>query len=250
MTMITLSNVDIDFPVYSSKSRGLLNTILGYGRGEQSRIRSIAGGALSVSALRDINVSLRDGDRVGLVGRNGAGKTTLLRVMSGVYEPTKGHLDVSGNVSSLTDMFLGMDGDATGYENIVMRALFLGFPKSAAIALRADVEDFTELGEHLALPVRTYSSGMMLRLGFAISTALRPDILIMDEMIGAGDFHFRERAQKRLDAMLQEVKILVIASHDAAVIRTFCNRAIWLDAGRIVFSGAVEEVLAAYHGAA
>lgn len=248
--MITLSNVDIDFPVYSSKSRGLLNTVLGYGRGEQSRIQSIAGGPVSVSALREINVSLRDGDRIGLVGRNGAGKTTLLRVMSGVYEPTKGHLDVTGKVSSLTDMFLGMDGDATGYENIVMRALFLGFPKAAAIALRSDVEEFTELGEHLALPVRTYSSGMMLRLGFAISTALRPDILIMDEMIGAGDFHFRERAQKRLDAMLQDVKILVIASHDAAVIRTFCNRAIWLDAGRIVLAGAVEEVLAAYHSAA
>lgn len=243
---ISLSTVSIDFPVFNSKSRGLLNTLFRYGRGEERRIRQSGLMGLSVRGLDRVDLTLREGDRVGLIGRNGAGKTTLLRVLSGIYEPTSGSISIRGRVSSLTDIMLGMDGDASGYDNISMRGMFLGLTKSESRALVSDIEAFTELGEHLSLPVRTYSSGMVLRLAFAISTSIRPDILVMDEMIGAGDIHFRDKARRRLDAMLESVKILAIASHDNGIIRGFCNKAVLLDEGKIVCAGDTEMVLSRY----
>lgn len=243
---IELSDVCIDFPVFSSKSRGLLNTILKYGRTEEQRIQTSGLHGITVRGLRHLTMTIREGDRVGLIGRNGAGKTTLLRVLSGIYEPTAGEVSIRGKVSSLTDIMLGMDGDASGYENIAMRGLFLGLNRRESKELVPDIEAFTELGEHLALPVRTYSSGMLLRLAFAISTSIRPDILIMDEMIGAGDFHFREKARERLNAMLESVKILAIASHDNKIITSFCNKAVLLDQGRVVYMGDTAEALDCY----
>lgn len=245
MYKIILNNVYVDFPIYSSKSRGLLNSIIGYGTAENRRIRAMGEG-LSVRGLSAISLKISEGDRVGLIGRNGAGKTTLLRVLSGIYEPTEGDISLSGGVSSLTDIMLGMDSDSTGYENILKRSMFLGIPRSALKELVSDIEKFTELGEYLNLPVRTYSTGMLLRLAFAISTAIRPDILIMDEMIGAGDQHFRDKAKARIDSMLNNVKILVIASHDNGIIKNFCNRAILLNEGSVVADGDVEEILNIY----
>ena len=218
--------------------------MLRYSRAQQQRIEASGLGAVQVHALRDVNLKLGPGDRVGLVGRNGSGKTTLLRVLSGVYEPTAGSFLSTGKVSALTDLMLGMDPDASGYEFIATRAIVMGLAKSEAKALIPDIECFTELGEYLHLPVRTYSSGMLLRLAFAISTATTPDVLLMDEMIGVGDAQFMDKAQQRLEAMMSKVQILVLASHNESILRTFCTKAILLSEGRILHVGDVDEVLA------
>jgi ABC-type polysaccharide/polyol phosphate transport system ATPase subunit len=249
MAKIALKNVCVDFPVFTSRSRGLLNTVFRYAQQEQQRVEASGLSSFHVHALRDINVTLNDGDRVGLIGRNGAGKTTLLRVLSGVYEPTAGSINVEGRSSSLTDITLGMDMDASGYDNIVLRGIVLGLTRKQAYNLIPEIEVFTELGEYLQLPVRTYSQGMTLRLAFAISTAITPDILLMDEMIGAGDIQFVKRAQDRINTLIGGVSILVLASHNEQLLENFCNKALLLNAGRVVFAGSVEECLA-MHGRA
>jgi ABC-2 type transport system ATP-binding protein/lipopolysaccharide transport system ATP-binding protein len=197
-------------------------------------------------ALRDISMQINDGDRLGLIGRNGAGKSTLLRVLSGVYEPPIGRTVISGTVSSLTDIAMGMDPEATGYENILLRSVFLGVSVKQAHANVAEIEEFTGLGNFLKLPMRTYSSGMMVRLAFAISTAVTPEILIMDELIGAGDAAFFAKAEERLNRLIGSTRILVIASHADTMLQRLCNKAALMDEGRLQMIGPVDEVLAAY----
>jgi len=250
MASLELRDVHVDLPVFTSRSRGLLNSVFRYSQRERARVEAVGIFTYRVHALRGIDLVIRDGERVGLVGRNGAGKTTLLRVLSGAYEPTQGEISIEGKVSSLTDLTLGMDVDASGYENIAMRAIHLGKSRREARALAADVEDFTELGEYLHLPVRTYSSGMMLRLAFAVSTAIAPDILLMDEMIGAGDALFMAKAKARIEALMARVKILVLASHNDQIVRAFCNRALCLGEGRILYDGDVQSCLDFYKGQA
>ena len=199
-----------------------------------------------VRALRGITMTLRDGDRLGLVGRNGAGKTTLLRVMTGIYEPVAGRLEVSGRVASLTNITMGMDMEGTGYENIVIRGLMLGLTRRQSLERVEDIENFTELGEYLNLPLRTYSAGMLVRLAFAISTSINPEILIMDEMIGAGDKAFAEKATKRLERMMASANILVVASHASETLRRLCNKAALLRQGELIAMGPVEEILRRY----
>lgn len=244
MPFIELESICVDFPVFTSRSRGLVNTLFMYTKQEQRRVEKAGMFGYTVHALRDISMFLRPGERIGLVGRNGAGKTTLLRVMSGVYEPGSGRVRIEGRISSLTDIMLGMDPDANGYENIVLRGIVLGLTRKEAMALIPEVADFSELGQYLDLPVSTYSSGMMLRLAFAVSTAVVPDILLMDEMIGAGDAHFVEKAQSRINNMIERVSILVIASHNEDIIKRFCTKAILLDEGKIRHMGGVDECLA------
>jgi len=247
---VLLRNACVEFPVFTARSRGLLNSVVGFSQILDRRIERANANRVVVKALRDVTLDFQDGDRVGILGSNGAGKTTLLRLTSGIYEPTAGSVEIFGDVASLTDLMLGMDGDATGLENIRLRARFMGIHDREALdELIADVVEFTELGEHLELPVRTYSSGMLVRLAFAVSTSIEPQILVMDEMIGAGDYHFRERAQRRLDRMLSKVRILIVASHDLGVLRTFCNRAVVLHEGRVRFAGSVEEGIAHYTSA-
>jgi ABC-type polysaccharide/polyol phosphate transport system ATPase subunit len=246
MASLRLRAVGVDFPVYSPRSRGVLNTLLRRS-GETGRIEHGSGRKLQIHALRDIDLELNDGDRVGLIGGNGAGKSTLLRVLSGVYEPTAGAIWAEGRISSLTDLTLGLDPDASGYDFITMRGIVLGLSKRQIRALVPDIESFTELAEYLHLPVRTYSSGMLLRLAFAVATASAPDILLMDEMIGVGDAHFLERARVRLEAMMQQVKVLVLASHTDTILRTFCNKGLVLTEGRIVYRGSIDDCLDHYH---
>jgi ABC-type polysaccharide/polyol phosphate transport system ATPase subunit len=247
MASIELERVNVDFPLFSSRSRGLLNTLLGKAQGHRGRIEDVGGGAIAVRALREITLSLKDGDRVGLIGRNGAGKSTMLRVLSSVYEPTSGVIRSTGNISSLIDLMLGMDPEASGYEFIATRCVVMGISTRDAKALVPDIEDFTELGDYLHLPVRTYSSGMMLRLAFAVSTAIAPDILLMDEMIGVGDAQFIDKARLRLEAMMSKVRILVLASHSDPILKTFCNQGIWLNEGQIRMQGNIDDCIAAYH---
>ncbi len=243
MAGMLLNKVCVDFPVSTGQSLGLINSLVGFrGRG-QGRIDALGGHRAEVHALRDIDLELRPGDRLALIGRNGAGKTTLLRVLSGVYEPTGGDFHCEGRVSALTDLMLGMDPDADGYEFIVSRGIVMGLDKRQARQLIPDVEAFTELGEYLKLPVRAYSSGMLLRLAFAVSTSVTQDILLMDEMIGVGDARFLHKAHDRLQAIMVRAQILVLASHNEAILRKFCNRAVLMEEGRVVLAGDVEECL-------
>lgn len=247
MVHLRLDGVDVDFPIYSARSRSLKNRVFSK---LSTRLRArfeASQDMVVVRALRDISVDLREGDRLALVGRNGAGKSTLLRVMSGVYEPLQGEIDRSGTLASMTDMAMGMDLEATGHENILLRGIFLGMTHQEIRRRAQEIVEWTELGEHLDRPIRTYSSGMLVRLGFAISTAVQPDILIMDEMIGAGDAHFVDKAKKRIQDMINRASILVLASHSADILKRFCNQAILLHEGRIVHKGDVDAVLQAYN---
>jgi ABC-type polysaccharide/polyol phosphate transport system ATPase subunit len=244
MAKVALTRVSIEFPIYNARGRSFKGELFRQTLG--GRIRSQEGNRVSVVALQDINLALSDGDRLGLIGRNGAGKSTLLRVIAGIYEPPIGRAWVEGSVASLTDIMMGMELEATGYDNIILRGVFLGMTVKQAEQKIPDVETFTELGEYLRLPLRTYSSGMMLRLAFAVTTAVRPDILIMDEMIGAGDAEFVAKARARLNDMISSSRILVLASHDMEIIRQFCNKAAFMENGRIVQLGPIADVVARY----
>ncbi|MGE3933702.1 MAG: ABC transporter ATP-binding protein [Rhodospirillaceae bacterium] len=247
MAVVEMNEVCVDFPIYSgggsgrSLKRFAMQVATGgrFGRGIVDRV--------VVHALQGVTATLDHGDRVGLVGRNGAGKTTLLRVVAGVYAPTRGSIRRVGHVAPLFDPTLGMDLDATGYENIVLRGLLLGIPLADIRAHMGEIADFTELGDHLDLPVRTYSSGMTLRLAFAVSTCFDPEILVMDEWIGVGDAHFIAKAERRLESFIGRSSILVVASHSEPLLSRLCNKAILLDHGRLVTVGPVADVLAAYH---
>ncbi len=245
MAHIVLDKASVELAVYNSRGRALKSEILRRTVGgglQDDRDRSIK----VVKALNEVSFEARDGDRIGLIGGNGAGKTTLLRVLSRVYPPTGGHVAIEGRVSSLIDLSMGMDSDASGYENIEMRGIMLGLSRKQAQAIIPDIEAFSELGEFLSLPIRTYSSGMMLRLAFAVSTAVHPDILILDEIIGVGDAAFAEKAEKRLHSMIEKASIMFLASHDNNTIRRFCTRTLWMKGGQLMLDGPPDEVLEAY----
>lgn len=242
MAHISLKNVAVEYPIHNAASRSLqLHVISAVGGTIDAHKRSTV-----VRALRGIDLEVVDGDRIGIVGHNGAGKTTLLRVLAGVYEPTAGQLSIDGRRSSFTDLTLGMDPEATGLENIIFRLVFLGLTFAEARTLSAEIAEFSDIGEFLKMPVRTYSTGMFLRLAFAISTAVEPEIIIMDEMIGAGDARFVAKAQGRLSELLKKAKILMLATHDAVIMQRLCNKVVWLDHGSIRMMGPFDEVYQSY----
>ena len=243
MASITLSNVSIQFPLYHGSSRSLKKTLLSMA-GARSLTRDHK--RIVVQALADISLYIDHGERIGLIGHNGAGKTTLLRVLAGVYEPTAGRIEVDGNVSTLLDASLGLNPEATGYENILLRGLYMGLHPREVRVLAPAIADFTELGEFLYMPVRTYSAGMMIRLGFAVATATKPEILLMDEWLLAGDAQFLDKARQRIDTFVSQSQILVLASHSLEIIEKWCTKAIWLDGGRVVLAGDTDTVLGRY----
>ena len=201
-----------------------------------------------VRALRDISFTLRPGDRLALVGGNGAGKTTLLRTLAGIYEPVIGRLRVDGTVGALLDVHSGMNSDLSGRENIMLRGLYNGMSKPAIATMMEDVMDFAELGEFMELPVRFYSSGMAVRLAFAIATAIQPQVLLMDEWLMAGDAKFLDKARVRLEALVRTAEILVLSSHLENIVLEWATRVIWLDHGRVREDGPAREVLGHYLG--
>ncbi len=240
---IEIEGVSVFFPLYHGSSRSLKKTVAAAatGRlGEDKQHRMV------VRALNNIGFTLRRGDRLGLVGSNGAGKTTLLRTLAGIYEPVMGRVSVQGSLNALLDTSLGMNIDMNGRENILLRGLFNGLPKSMLPQLEKDVADFAELGDFLDLPVRTYSAGMVVRLGFALATAIRPQILLMDEWFLAGDANFMEKARHRLEELVRGADILVLSTHSLEIVRTWCTRVIWLEQGIIRADGPAEDVLAQY----
>ena len=242
---IEVTGINLDFPLYHTSGRSLKKTLLGTvtkRMGEDSRHRIV------VRALRDISLSLRAGDRLGLIGSNGAGKTTLLRTLAGIYEPYTGSIHVRGSLNALLDPNLGMNVNLTGRENIMLRGLYAGLDRAGIARLEEDVRRFAEMDEFLDLPVRIYSAGMIIRLGFALATAVRPQVLLMDEWFLAGDANFMERARARLEAMVRGAEILVLSTHNTEALLEWCNRVIWMEQGRIQMDGPVAEVLEAYLG--
>lgn len=238
MALISLKNASVSFPIYGAGSASLKKTIAA----------SVTGGRLGketgvhvVEALSGINLELKNGDRLGLVGHNGAGKSTLLRALAGVYEPSSGEFFREGTVASLIDPSLGIEGDATGIENIMLRGLVMGMSKKKVDALTPGICEFSGLGDYVNMPVRTYSTGMMMRLAFSISTSVQADILLMDEWLSVGDAEFTEKAEKRMREVVAKSGILVLASHSPELIRKECNRVIHLEHGRIVDAYDIEQ---------
>ena len=249
MVELTLENVGIDYPIYHSSSRSIRKHLAHNAR-VGGRISSGAASSVTVvEALRDVTLDLQPGDRLGLVGHNGAGKTTLLRVLAGIYHPTIGRITCVGKRMPLTDISVGHDDEATGYEMIQLRGLLLGLTQSEIKAKVDEIAEFSELGDFLHLPMRTYSSGMALRLFFSIATSIKADIILMDEWIAAGDEAFMKKANARLQALVDQAHIIVIASHSRPTLQRICNRGLLLEGGRIKHSGSLDEVLEAYGAA-
>lgn len=242
--ILRLDNVSVSFPVYHGGSRSLKKAILS--RSSAGRIARDANDRITIDALRDVSFSLDRGDRLALIGSNGAGKTTLLRVMAGIYEPFAGTVQIHGRISPMFDIGLGIDNDLSGYDNIRIRGLLLGLSSKEIERLLPHIVDFTELGDYLDMPVRTYSSGMVLRLTFAVATCYQPEVLLMDEWILAGDAHFLTKARERINSFVEKASVLVLASHNLEVCRRWCNKAIWMDRGSVKAFGPVEDVIADY----
>lgn len=246
MASVELNAISVVFPVFSATHRSLKMSLLPGKSGGAIGPDAEAVGRTAVRALSDISLSLQHGDRIGLVGHNGAGKTTLLRVLAGIYEPAAGSVQISGAVAPLFDINLGMDPDATGYDNILLRGLFLGLTRKEVEARIQSIADFTELGQFLDLPIRTYSNGMRVRLAFAVSTSIEPEILLLDEGIGAGDAAFIEKAKARLQEFTTKAGIIVLASHSNALIQEMCTKAVLMERGRIIEVGETEFILERY----
>lgn len=242
-TYINLNNVSVSYPILDIKSRSLKANFMRLSTG--GKISSSAK-TVSVDALKNINLRFKLGDRIALIGHNGAGKSTLLKTIAGIYEPTEGQISSCGNIASLLDINLGMNPESSGRENIYSRGMLLGMSKKEINQTIEDIIDFTELADFIDFPVRTYSSGMAVRLAFAISTAVKPDILLLDEVIGAGDANFMDKARKRITDLIESVGILVFSSHSEADVKFFCNQGIVLNAGEIQFIGSVDDAFTFY----
>jgi ABC-2 type transport system ATP-binding protein/lipopolysaccharide transport system ATP-binding protein len=241
MAVIALEHVSVDFPIYGASTRSLKKSLLSIGSG--GRISRDARERVTVRALRDITLRIGEGERVGVIGPNGAGKSTLLRTVAGIYEPTAGRVLVSGRVTTLFSLNVGIEQEATGFENITLRGLAAGMSRREIEQRAANIADFTELGEHLNLPLHTYSDGMRARLAFAISTAVEPDIVLMDEWISAGDLAFREKVRKRLEVVVDGARVLVLASHNENLLKRLCNRIVELQDGQVRCTGDPQTVL-------
>jgi ABC-type polysaccharide/polyol phosphate transport system ATPase subunit len=247
MVRVVIKDVDLDFPIYGTQHLSLRHAIYRRATGGVIECNPGGGDRVVVRALHGISLELKEGDRLGLVGHNGAGKSTLLKAIAGIYEPIRGSILVEGKVTPLFDMMPGLDVEDSGYENIFTSGLLLGMSRQFIESKIPEIEEFCELGEYLSLPVRTYSAGMMTRLGFALVTALDPDVLLMDEGFGAADLRFAERSAKRMDQFIGRSRIMVLASHSDSMIASICNKAAWLNGGQLVEVGPVHEIFEKYH---
>jgi ABC-type polysaccharide/polyol phosphate transport system ATPase subunit len=244
MAFLRLRNLSVEFPMYQGSSRSLKKLLVAtttYGN-----LARDATDRVLVHALNDLTLDIEDGDRVALIGANGAGKTTLLRVLAGIYYPSRGQVYSSGRISALLDVAVGLNPDATGRENIILRGMYMDIHPREMRARIDEIAEFTELGAYLDMPARTYSAGMMVRLGFAVSTCIPPEILLMDEWLSAGDARFLDKAQRRMEQFVDRSSILVLASHSQDLLRRWCNRGLFLRQGRIISSGPIDEVIATY----
>ncbi len=201
-----------------------------------------------VHALRDLSLEIDEGERVGIIGHNGAGKSTLLRALAGVYPIKSGEIKVEGKIRSMFDLTLGFDMDSTGRENIMNRGLMLGGTPAEVREKEQDIIDFSELGEFIDYPIKAYSSGMLVRLAFSISTSVRGEVLLVDEVLSAGDANFQKKARARMMGIMDSAKILVLVLHDMNTIKEVCNRVIWLEKGQIMADGDPDKIVKEYLG--
>lgn len=244
MAKIELRNATVEFPIYNTSTRSLKNKLIATATG--GILNSDSKGRVVVRALDSLNLTISAGDRVGIIGHNGAGKSTILRLLSRIYTPSSGAAIIQGTIGTLLDISIGIDPESTGVENIFLRSALLGISKEVAESQVDEIIEFSELGEFINMPLRTYSTGMQLRLAFAISTMMRPDILIMDEWMSVGDEGFKHKAQKRMSDMANASKILIVATHSSELIKTECNRVLWLEHGRIKMDSTPSEVVPLY----
>jgi ABC-type polysaccharide/polyol phosphate transport system ATPase subunit len=248
MAFLRLRDLSVEFPMYQTSSRSLKKSILaGTTRGNLARD---ALNRINVKALSELNFNIEQGDRVGLIGLNGSGKTTLLKVLAGIYRPSRGQLLKSGRISALLDINVGMNAELTGYENIILRGMYMGIHPREMRKRSDEIAEFTELGDHLNMPLRTYSSGMTVRLSFAIATCIAPEILLLDEWLSAGDAPFIAKAKKRMDEFVRLSSLLVLASHSMPLLEEWCTHGVWLEFGHVKMKGPINDVAAAYNKAA
>lgn len=231
MAEILFDNVTLRYPIYDSHGMSLRNQLVRIATG--GTIEQSAGKITVVTALKSVSFVLKDGDAIGLIGHNGAGKSTLLRTMAGIYQPESGTVKRTGKVATVFEIGAGLEPELSGYDNIINLGMMMGLSAKQAKALTPDIEDFTELGTFLQLPVRTYSSGMTMRLMFAVATSITPEILLIDEMFSTGDAGFQEKSHARIKKLIETAKIFVFASHDQELIKTYCNRVFMLEHGEV-----------------
>jgi ABC-2 type transport system ATP-binding protein len=248
MASVDVQDVSVVFPVFDAGARSLKSRVLRATTG--GRIGASSAGVSEIVALDGVSLRLDHGDRVGLIGHNGAGKTTLLRIMAGIYEPCAGRVSMEGKVAPVFDIAHGIDPESTGYENIRIRGLLLGMTKEEMASHFEGIVEFTGLGDFLRMPVRTYSVGMNARLAFAVSTAISPEVLLLDEGLVAGDSHFMQQADRRLEQLVSRTGLLVLASHSDAMLRKMCNKGVVMNRGKIAHVGPLEDALSFYHTAA
>ena len=246
MAHISLKQASVVLPIFNSSSRSLTNSLVSAATG--GVLTAQRGGHISIEALKNLDLEISNGDRLGIMGHNGSGKSTLLRLLSGIYEPSSGKIERSGSIASLVDISLGINAESTGRENIFLRGKLMGLSKKEIDEKIDEIIEFSELGDYINLPVRIYSSGMLLRLAFSVSTSITADILIMDEWLSVGDGAFAERASNRLRELVDSSEILVIASHTRSLIEETCNKVVWLEHGVIKKVGTVEEIVPQYFG--
>lgn len=240
MASITLENVDLCFHVRRRGRVPLKEYLI------RRMFRRAVNPIMEVRALQNVSLDVREGDRLGIIGHNGAGKSTLLRLMGGVYPPTSGRRAVEGRISSLYDFTLGFQPEMTGWENIALRGYLQGETPQSVRAKLNEIAEFSELGEFLDMPVRHYSSGMLIRLGFSISTAIEPEILLIDEVLSAGDLAFQNKARRRMKRLIDRAQMMALVSHDLEMIASLCNRLVWMESGRVRQIGKAAVVLADY----
>lgn len=246
MAHIALDHAGVQFSLFSGKHQSIRSAFIATATGGQ--LAHDPSGKVVVRALEDVSLTISEGERVGLLGRNGAGKSTLLRVVSKVYRPSSGTADIQGSISSLIDISLGINPEATGRQNVYLRAAMLGIPKKEIRRRFDEIVDFSELGDFIEAPVRTYSSGMQLRLAFSVSTVFVPEILVMDEWLAVGDQDFKDKAEARLHEVVNSTRILVLASHSRELLEKTCTRGILLEKGEVVMDGPIGEVTERYFG--
>lgn len=240
MARIKLDGVGLTFRVRQHRRLTLKEFVV------RQMFRRSANPVIEVEALRDVNLDLHDGQRIGIIGPNGSGKSTLLRLVAGIYTPTHGRRAVAGRISALFEIALGFELDATGWENMFLRGFLQGETPASVRAKMHQIADFSELGQFLSVPVRYYSAGMSVRLAFSIATAIEPEILLVDEVLSVGDLAFQVKAGQRMREMMNKARVMVVVSHDLQSLGGLCEQGLWLERGRVHMVGPIAEVIAAY----